>query len=112
MGVVYEAEQISLGRRVALKILPFAAMLDQRQLTRFKNEAHAAAQLTHPGIVGIHSVGCERDVYYYAMEYIEGQPLDVLTPRICGRLACRMHRICRTRRRRPPIWFVDSCMAN
>ena len=39
MGVVYEAEQISLGRRVALKVLPFASMLDERQLQRFKNEA-------------------------------------------------------------------------
>src|SRR5262245_50283744 len=44
MGVVYEAEQISLARRVALKVLPFAAALDDRQLKRFKNEAQAAAQ--------------------------------------------------------------------
>ena len=47
MGVVYEAEQISLPRRVALKILPFAAVLDPRQLERFKNEARAAATLDH-----------------------------------------------------------------
>lgn len=47
MGIVYEAEQISLGRRVALKILPFAAVLDERQLQRFKNEARAAAGLHH-----------------------------------------------------------------
>ena len=51
MGVVYEAEQLSLGRRVALKVLPFAAMLDERQLQRFKNEARAAATLHHPNIV-------------------------------------------------------------
>ena len=51
MGVVYEAEQISLGRRVALKVLPFAAVLDQRQLKRFKNEAQAAASLHHQNIV-------------------------------------------------------------
>jgi len=72
MGIVYEAEQISLGRRVALKVLPFAAVLDPRQLERFKNEARSAAMLHHPNIVGVHSVGCERGVHYYAMEYIHG----------------------------------------
>ena len=75
MGVVYEAEQISLKRRVALKVLPFAAMLDQKYLQRFRNEAQAAAALKHPNIVGIHSVGCERGVNYYAMEFIEGRTL-------------------------------------
>ena len=48
MGVVYEAIQISLDRRVAMKILPFAALLDDRQIERFKNEARLAAQLHHP----------------------------------------------------------------
>ena len=47
MGIVYEAEQISLGRRVALKVLPFAATMDPRQLQRFRNEAQAAASLHH-----------------------------------------------------------------
>ena len=75
MGVVYEAEQISLKRTVAVKVLPFAAVLDQRQLQRFKNEAQAAATLNHPNIVGVHAVGCERGVHYYAMQYIEGQTL-------------------------------------
>ncbi|MHC4177321.1 MAG: protein kinase domain-containing protein [Planctomycetota bacterium] len=78
MGVVYEAEQISLRRRVALKVLPFAAVLDHRQLQRFKNEAHAAAQLHHTNIVPVHSVGCDRGVHYYAMQYIEGQTLSQL----------------------------------
>ncbi len=72
MGVVYEAEQISLGRRVALKVLPFAAALDARQLQRFKNEAQAAACLHHTNIVPVFGVGCERGVHYYAMQYIEG----------------------------------------
>ena len=75
MGVVYEAEQISLGRRVALKVLPFAAALDARQLQRFKNEAQAAASLHHTNIVPVFGVGCERGVHYYAMQYIEGQTL-------------------------------------
>ena len=75
MGVVYEAEQLSLGRPVALKVLPFAAMVDNRQLQRFKTEAQAAALLHHPNIVPIHSVGCDRGVHYYAMQYIEGQTL-------------------------------------
>jgi serine/threonine protein kinase len=78
MGVVYEARQISLGRRVALKVLPFAAALDERQLRRFKNEAQAAAQLQHPHIVPVHAVGCERGVYYYAMQFIDGRTLAEL----------------------------------
>ncbi len=75
MGVVYEAEQISLGRRVALKMLPFAAALDPKQLQRFKNEAQAAAQLQHQHIVPVYGVGCERGVHYYAMQFIDGQTL-------------------------------------
>ena len=75
MGVVYEAEQISLGRRVALKVLPFAAALDARPLQRFKNEAQAAASLHHTNIVPVFGVGCEGGTHYYAMQYIEGQTL-------------------------------------
>jgi serine/threonine protein kinase len=75
MGVVYEAEQLSLGRRVALKVLPFAAALDGRQLQRFRNEAQAAAHLHHPHIVPVYFVGVERGVHYYAMQLIEGQNL-------------------------------------
>ncbi len=76
MGVVYEARQISLGRRVALKVLPFAAVLDSKQIARFKNEAQAAAQLHHPNIVPVFAVGADRGVHYYAMQFIDGQPLD------------------------------------
>src|SRR5262245_32267419 len=75
MGIVYEAEQISLGRRVALKMLPFAATMDPRQLQRFKNEAQAAAHLQHQNIVPVHYVGCERGVHFYAMQFIDGQTL-------------------------------------
>jgi serine/threonine protein kinase len=75
MGVVYEAIQMSLGRRVALKVLPFAAALDPKQRQRFHNEAQAAAQLHHTHIVPVFGVGSERGVHYYAMQYIEGQTL-------------------------------------
>jgi serine/threonine protein kinase/WD40 repeat protein len=78
MGVVYEAIQMSLGRRVALKVLPFASALDARQLQRFKNEAQAAAQLHHTHIVPVYGVGCERGVHYYAMQLIDGQTLAAL----------------------------------
>jgi serine/threonine protein kinase/WD40 repeat protein len=78
MGIVYEAEQRSLGRRVALKILPFAAALDPKQLQRFKNEAQAAAQLHHTNIVPVYGVGCERGVHYYAMQFIDGQSMAAL----------------------------------
>ncbi|HZT80425.1 MAG TPA: serine/threonine-protein kinase, partial [Gemmataceae bacterium] len=72
MGVVYEAEQVSLNRRVALKVLPLAATMDPRQLQRFRHEARAAALLHHPHVVPVHGVGCERGVHYYAMQLIEG----------------------------------------
>jgi serine/threonine protein kinase len=75
MGIVYEAEQLSLSRRIALKVLPFALTLDPRQLQRFKNEARAAAQLHHQHIVPVYAVGSERGVHFYAMQYIEGQSL-------------------------------------
>jgi serine/threonine protein kinase len=78
MGVVYEAEQISLQRRVALKVLPFAATMDTRHLQRFHNEARAAAGLHHPNIVPVYFVGCERSVRIYAMQFIEGQTLAEL----------------------------------
>jgi serine/threonine protein kinase/Tfp pilus assembly protein PilF len=75
MGIVYEAEQVSLGRRVALKVLPLAATMDPRQLQRFHKEARAAACLHHTNIVPVHGVGCERGVHYYAMQFIDGQSL-------------------------------------
>ena len=82
MGIVYEAQQISLSRRVALKVLPFAAVLDPQRLQRFKNEATAAASLDHPNIVKVYCVGCDRSVHYFAMQYIEGKTLsDALYPR-------------------------------
>ena len=75
MGVVYQAEQLSLGRRVALKVLPMAALLAPKQLERFRHEAQAAAILDHPNIVSVYSVGSERGVHYYAMQLIQGENL-------------------------------------
>ena len=76
MGVVYEAMQLSLNRRVALKVLPFASALNPKQLQRFKTEAHAAAQLHHTNIVPVYAVGCERGTHFYAMQMIDGRSLD------------------------------------
>lgn len=87
MGVVYEAEQITLRRRVALKVLPFAAALDSRQLERFRNEALAAANLRHDHIVPVFAVGMERGVHFYAMQFIEGQSLATLVDTLGDRKA-------------------------
>jgi serine/threonine protein kinase len=84
MGVVYEAVQLSLNRRVALKVLPFAAALDAKHLQRFKTEAHAAAQLHHTNIVPVHAVGCERGVHFYAMQLIDGKSLDAVIRELRG----------------------------
>jgi serine/threonine protein kinase len=78
MGVVYEAKQLSLNRKVAVKILPFAAALDPRQLQRFKNEAEAAAKLHCEHIVPVYFIGRERGVHFYAMQYIEGHSLAAI----------------------------------
>jgi serine/threonine protein kinase len=75
MGVVYEAEQVPLGRRVALKVLPFAAATDPKQRQRFQIEAQAAAQLHHPHIVPIFGVGCDHGIHYYAMQFVDGRSL-------------------------------------
>jgi len=78
MGIVYEALQVALGRRVALKVLPGTAALDPLRLQRFRIETHAAAQLHHPHIVPIFAVGSEHGSHFYAMQYIEGRTLAEL----------------------------------
>ncbi len=75
MAIVYEAEQIPLRRRVALKVLPYSAVPDSRQRERFQLEARAAALLNHPNIVPVYAVGSEGDQHYYAMRLIEGPSL-------------------------------------
>ncbi len=78
MGVVYEAEQVSLGRRVALKVLSFAGEPDDRQLARFRVEAHAVAALNHPHIVPLFATGYERGIPYLAMPLVAGRSLAQL----------------------------------
>ena len=75
MGVVYEAEQISMSRRVALKVLPMAGLIDELKIRRFQNEVRAVAALDHPNIVSVYMVGEERGVHYYAMQLIRGRNL-------------------------------------
>ncbi|MCC6671580.1 MAG: SUMF1/EgtB/PvdO family nonheme iron enzyme [Planctomycetes bacterium] len=75
MGVVHDAVQESLGRRVALKILPHALTLDPRAVARFRREAQTAAQLDHPHIVKVLEVGGAGDLHWIAMERIDGTPI-------------------------------------
>ena len=87
MGIVYEAEQVSLGhRRVALKVLPAAVALDDRSKRRFEIEARAAGGLQHPHIVPVHAMGQHDGVPYYVMSYIEGATLASVVG------AIRLHR--------------------
>ena len=76
MGKIYKAEQLSLGRRVALKVLPPGAEDYAPQVQRFRREARAAARLHHTNIVPVFAVGEDNGTCYYVMQYIEGRPLD------------------------------------
>ncbi|MAD80284.1 MAG: hypothetical protein CMJ50_05480 [Planctomycetaceae bacterium] len=76
MGIVYEAEQESLGRRVALKVLPKQALLDEKHLLRFRREAKTAGRLHHTNIVPVFGVACDDGYHYYVMQLIDGVSLD------------------------------------
>ncbi len=78
MGVVYEAEQESLGRRVAVKVLNSNALSSPRQLARFQREAQSAASLHHSNIVPVFGVGHQDGLHYYVMQLIDGAGLDVI----------------------------------
>ena len=84
MGVVYEAEQVSLGRRVALKLLPATVFSDPARRRRFEREAKAAAKLHHTNIVPVHGYGEHNGTSYYVMQFIPGLGLDV----VIAELAC------------------------
>jgi serine/threonine protein kinase len=78
MGVVYEAEQVSLGRRVALKVLPRQALLDPEAVERFRRESRAAARLHHTNIVPVFGTGEQDGLHYFVMQLIPGQSLHAL----------------------------------
>ena len=78
MGVVYEAEQESLGRRVALKVLPGHLVADAKRVRRFQREARSAARLHHTNIVPVFGVGQHDGTHFYVMQFIEGHGLDVI----------------------------------
>lgn len=76
MGIIYEAEQLSLKRRVALKVLGPAVADSHKQLERFRRESEAIARLHHTNIVPVFGVGTEEGVHYFAMQLIDGKPLS------------------------------------
>lgn len=76
MGIVYEAEQRSLARRVALKVLPKHILLLDRHLKRFQREAQTAAKLRHTNIVPVFGVGEQDGLHYYVMPLVQGVGLD------------------------------------
>src|ERR1700746_3467195 len=76
MGIVYEARQVSLNRKVALKVLGAGLGLTPRAVERFRREAAAAAKLHHTNIVPVYATGEENGAHFYAMELIDGPSLD------------------------------------
>jgi eukaryotic-like serine/threonine-protein kinase len=85
MGEVYLAEDTTLGRRVALKVLPPEHMQDEERVRRFKQEAKSASALNHPNILTIHEVGEADGHHFIATEFIDGETLRALLRRT-GRL--------------------------
>ena len=100
MGVVYEARQESMNRRVALKVLPAGVAADRKAFLRFLREAQTAGKLRHPTIVQVHAMGIDAETPYYAMEYVEGETLAEIITHRREKTPCPAARP-RTRIRRP-----------
>ncbi len=81
MGTVYQAEQVHLGRIVALKILAPELAKDSTFIKRFVQEARAVAELSHPGIIHIIDAGASEGSFYFTMEFIEGENLNQIIKR-------------------------------
>jgi serine/threonine protein kinase len=75
IGVVYQAEQVSIGRQVAIKMLSSKAVGDPKVVQRFQRESKLCAQMQHPNVVSVYDCGFERGVHYLVMEFVEGQTL-------------------------------------
>jgi serine/threonine-protein kinase len=88
MGTVYRATQISMDRTVALKLLNDELTADEEFLDSFLMEARTAAKLSHPNIVRVHDFGEAAGTYYFSMEFVEGEGLDVVLKRE-GKLSVR-----------------------
>ncbi|GJM20835.1 MAG: hypothetical protein DHS20C15_07500 [Planctomycetota bacterium] len=82
MGVVYEAEQVNLGRTVALKVMPPGAVRNERSVDRFRREATAVARLSHPRIVAVHGFNISDGLAYIAMEFVQGLDLAEVIDRL------------------------------
>lgn len=98
MGIVFAARHEQLDRTIALKVLPPSLSVTETVIRRFLREAQSVAQLDHESIVRIYGIGDQDGVFFYAMQYVEGAPLDAvirdrdLSPRDCAKMTAQSAR--------------------